>query len=44
MNISDFDNFFLPAKNLDEAKEFYKDKLGLEIKFDFSDKGMTAFK
>jgi predicted enzyme related to lactoylglutathione lyase len=44
MNISDFDNFFLPAKDLDEAKEFYKDKLGLEIKFDFSDKGMTAFK
>ncbi len=44
MNIRDFDNFFLPAKNLNEAKEFYKDKLGFEIKFDFSDKGMTAFK
>lgn len=42
--INDFDNFFLPADNLDEAKEFYKNKLGLETKFDFSDKGMTAFK
>ncbi|OZI07125.1 lactoylglutathione lyase [Siphonobacter sp. BAB-5385] len=40
----DFDNFFLPADNLEEAKDFYKNKLGLEMKFDFSDKGMTAFK
>jgi len=42
--ISDYDNFFLPAGNLDTAKEFYRDKLGLDIKFDFADKGMTAFK
>jgi predicted enzyme related to lactoylglutathione lyase len=42
--ISDYDNFFLPANNLDTAKEFYKNKLGLDIKFDFADKGMTAFK
>ncbi|GAB3424732.1 VOC family protein [Niabella aquatica] len=42
--ISDYDNFFLPADNLDTAKEFYKNKLGLDIKFDFADKGMTAFK
>ena len=42
--IHDFDNFFLPADNLEEAKEFYTKKLGLETKFDFSDKGMTAFK
>lgn len=42
--IGDYDNFFLPADNLDTAKEFYKDKLGLDIKFDFADKGMTAFK
>ncbi len=44
MNIKDYDNFFLPADNLDTAKEFYKNKLGLEIKFDFADKGMAAFK
>jgi len=42
--ITDYDNFFLPADNLDTAKEFYKNKLGLDIKFDFADKGMTAFK
>jgi predicted enzyme related to lactoylglutathione lyase len=42
--ISDYDNFFLPGNNLDTAKEFYKNKLGLDIKFDFADKGMTAFK
>jgi predicted enzyme related to lactoylglutathione lyase len=42
--ISDYDNFFLPADNLDAAKEFYKNKLGLDIKFDFSERGMVAFK
>ena len=42
--ILDYDNFFLPADNLDQAKHFYKNILGLETKFDFSDKGMTAFK
>jgi predicted enzyme related to lactoylglutathione lyase len=42
--INNYDNFFLPADNLNTAKEFYKDKLGLSIKFDFADKGMTAFK
>ena len=41
--LRDYDNFFLPADNLDTAKEFYKTKLGLEIKFDFADKGMVAF-
>lgn len=42
--ISNYDNFFLPVENLDTAKEFYKNKLGFGIKFDFADKGMTAFK
>jgi predicted enzyme related to lactoylglutathione lyase len=42
--ISNYDNFFLPVENLDTAKEFYKNKLGLGIKFDFANKGMTAFK
>ncbi|WP_233589274.1 VOC family protein [Gynurincola endophyticus] len=42
--INNYDNFFLPAGDLEEAKDFYRNKLGLETKFDFSDKGMTAFK
>lgn len=42
--ISNYDNFFLPTDNLDTAKDFYKSKLGLDIKFDFSDKDMVAFK
>ncbi|RYD98683.1 MAG: VOC family protein [Sphingobacteriales bacterium] len=40
----DYDNFFLPVDNLEEAKNFYQQTLSLEMKFDFSDKGMTAFK
>ena len=42
--ITNYDNFFLPSDNLDSAKEFYKNKLGLDIKFDFSEIGMIAFK
>jgi predicted enzyme related to lactoylglutathione lyase len=42
--ITNYDNFFLPSDNLEAAKEFYKNKLGLEIKFDFSEMGMVAFK
>lgn len=42
--ITSYDNFFLPAGNLDTAKEFYKTQLGLDIKFDFSEMGMVAFK
>ena len=38
-----YDNFFLPADNLAKAREYYQ-KLGLSIKFDFSDRGMLAFK
>jgi predicted enzyme related to lactoylglutathione lyase len=40
--MKNYDNFFLPANNLTVAKEFYQ-KIGLPIKFDFSDKGMLAF-
>ncbi len=40
--INKYDNFFLPVDNLENAKNFYK-KLGLSVKFDFSDKGMIAF-
>ncbi len=42
--MKDYDNFFLPAADLSRGKEFYRDVLGLEVKFDFSSKGMTAFK
>jgi predicted enzyme related to lactoylglutathione lyase len=42
--IKDYDNYFLPAGNLDTAKDFYQNKLGLDIKFDFSERGMVAFK
>lgn len=41
--MKNYDNFFLPVNNLGEAKEYYQ-KLGLSVKFDFSDKGMLAFK
>ncbi|MFC3354866.1 VOC family protein [Sphingobacterium zeae] len=40
----DYDNFFIPVDDLDKAKIFYRDQLGLETKFDFPAKGMTAFK
>ena len=42
--ICNYDNFFLPSDNLDTAKDFYKNKLRLDIKFDFSEKRMVAFK
>lgn len=42
--IADYDNFFLPADDLDSAEDFYKNKIGLAIKFDFSERGMVAFK
>jgi predicted enzyme related to lactoylglutathione lyase len=38
------DNFFLPAANLQESRRFYADTLGLGVKFDFSEKGLLAFK
>lgn len=40
----DYDNFFLGAKDFEAAKSFYNDTLGLEVKFDFSDSGMIAYK
>ena len=40
----DYDNFFLPAENLEAAKRFYSGTLGLSVKFDFSERGMIAFK
>jgi predicted enzyme related to lactoylglutathione lyase len=42
--MKNYDNFFLPANDLKEAKEFYSGILGLPTKFDFSDRGFLAFK
>jgi len=42
--MKDYDNFFLPVSDLERAKYFYGGILGLPVKFDFSDKGMAAFK
>ena len=41
--MNNYDNFFLPIDNMEEAKEFYGKTLGLKLKFDFSDMGMTSF-
>ncbi len=38
-----YDNFFLGASDIEKSREFYEDKLGLSLKFDFADKGMVAF-
>ena len=42
--MNSYDNFFLPVDDTESAKRFYGDTLGLDLKFDFSDIGMTAFK
>ena len=38
-----YDNFFVPVDNIEVAKKYYEDNLGLKVKFDFSDMGMIAF-
>ena len=42
--IKSYDNFFLPAGDLEESKNFYADVLGFAVKFDFSERGLLAFK
>lgn len=39
-----YDNFFMGVSNLAEARNYYENTLGLKLKFDFSKKGMIAFK
>ena len=41
--MNNYDNFFLPIDNMEKAKDFYGNTLGLNLKFDFSDMGMSAF-
>ncbi|MDL2214758.1 VOC family protein [Dysgonomonas sp. OttesenSCG-928-M03] len=38
-----YDNFFLPAKDLEESKKFYNETLGLNLKFEFEKQGMAAY-
>ena len=39
-----YDNFFLPVDGLEQARSFYHEALGLDVKFDFSTAGMVAYK
>lgn len=38
-----YDNFFLPVSDLAEARRYYEDVLEMNMKFDFSDRGMIAY-
>lgn len=38
------DNYFLPAADLEQSRQFYAGVLGLPLKFDFSDRGLLAFR
>lgn len=40
----DYDNFFLGVDNMSESVDFYKNVLGLPVKFDFRGKGMIGFR
>ncbi|WP_126583626.1 VOC family protein [Tengunoibacter tsumagoiensis] len=42
--MKNYDNFFVPTNNPEEAKRFYHEVLGLPVKFDFEKAGLTAFK
>ena len=41
--MKNYDNYFLPVDNMEEAKRYYEEILGLKKKFDFSNKGMVAY-
>ena len=42
--LKNYDNFFLPAADLEKGREFYQGVLGLPVKFDFSAFGLLAFR
>ena len=42
--MNQYDNFFLPATDLEAGRRFYQDGLGLAVKFDFPDRKMLAFR
>lgn len=41
--MKNYDNFFLPVGNMEEAKAFYEKIPGLKVKFDFPEIGMAAY-
>ena len=41
--MKNYDNFFLPADDMEASKDFYGRILGLPLKFEFTPKGMAAF-
>jgi glyoxalase family protein len=43
IKIKEIDNLFLPVDDFEKAKEYNEKKLGLEIKFDFSDTKPTIW-
>lgn len=42
--MKNYDNFILPAADLDQGIAFYQNILGLPVKFHFPDLGMIAFR
>ena len=42
--INDYDSFFLPVDDLNEAKDYYENILGLPLKFNLSERGILGFK
>src|SRR5258708_23386354 len=42
--LKNYDNFFLPAADLEKGREFYQQVLGLAVKFYFSAHGLLAFR
>ena len=41
--MKNYDNYFIPVDNVEEARNYYENILGLEKKFDFSGKRMVAY-
>lgn len=41
--MKNYDNFFMGVTNMEDARKYYENILGLKLKFDFSQKGMIAF-
>ncbi|MDF2655831.1 MAG: putative glyoxalase [Bacillota bacterium] len=39
-----YDNYLLPVEDLEKARDYYENTLGLTLKFDFSSKGMIAYR
>lgn len=44
LKMKNYDNFILPAGDLEKGKDFYQGILGMPVKFEFPEIGMVAFK